>query len=147
VLGSASAWSAPLVGGGLDAVYARGMPGRLAWLGYVEVDGGTLVTGALQLAALTVRAGVGVRFAAIDLQAGATALPIWVSNGAGDQTVLLGGNVAARLRLPLAVGLRAVIAVGADAFATRSVYTFAASSVVGTPWVSPYLAVGLEFTP
>jgi hypothetical protein len=74
-------------------------------------------------------------------------LPIWVSNGGGDQTVLLGGNVAARLRLPITAAVRAMIAVGADAFATRSVYAIAAATTVGTPWVSPYLAVGLEFTP
>jgi len=147
LVGTASAWSAPLVGGGLDAVYARGAPGRLGWLGFLEADGGGLASGALHLDAVTARAGVGVRWAAVDVRAGITAMPVWVSNGGGDQTVLWGGNLAARLRLPLTAAVRGVLAVGADAFATRSVYTIAATAVVSTPWLAPYVAVGVEVTP
>src|SRR5262249_4184626 len=144
VLGAASAWSGALVGGGLDVAVSRGEP---AWLGFAEASGGALVTGDLRLAAATGRAGVGDRVGALGLRAGAAAAPIWVSTGAGDRTVLVGGGVEARLRVPVSGGVRAVLAAGVDAFAVRSAYQVSATTTIDTPWVAPYAAAGVEITP
>lgn len=151
-LGAASAWSSVMAGGGVDVAIARG-----TWLAAAEVEAGQLVEGDLHLGDAVVRLGGGWRRGALELRAGATVAPVWVGNGAGDSTVLAGGGASARLRVPVARDVRFVLAVGVDAFATRSEYVIETSEPgaagatmteqVATPWLAPWVAVGAEVTP
>lgn len=141
-LGTVAAWPGALVGGGAEIAVSRG-----TWLGFAGVEGGALASGALTLRGAPVRVGGGWRTGSVELRAGATAMPLWVATGPGDQTVLVGGGVSARLRLPVAPGVRVVLVAGVDAYATRSEYRVTAASTIETPWVAPYAAAGVEVAP
>ncbi len=145
VVGSAAAWSAPMAAVGLDVAAARGR-----WLVAAALGAGKLVDGDLRLGGGTARLGAGVRAGRLDVRAGVVLVPVWVSNGAGDRTVLVGGGASARLRIPIGPDLRLVLAAGIDVFATRTQYTV--QSTVGsmvtlsTPWVAPWGGAGAEVT-
>lgn len=139
VVGSAAAWSAPMAAVAIDVAAVRGR-----WLGAAELGAGKLVAGNLHLGGGTVRLGAGVRVGNLDVRAGLVLLPVWVSNGAGDQTVLVGGGASARLRIPVAPDLRLVVAAGIDAFATRTEYTVGAMTTLSTPWLAPWGGAGAE---
>lgn len=145
LVGSASVWSAPLAAVGLDIAAARGR-----WLVAAELGAGKLVDGDLHLGGGTVRLGGGVRAGRLDVRAGLVLAPVWVSNGAGDRTVLVGGGASARLRIPLAPDLRLVLAVGVDGFATRTQYTVTSAvgsmTTLSTPWLAPWGGAGAEVT-
>ncbi len=90
------------------------------------------------------RASGGVRVGGVELRAGLTVAPILVSNGRGDQTVLVGGGASARVRLPISRALGVVVATGADAFANRTDYAVAPMTKLSTPWLAPWAATGVE---
>lgn len=138
-LGAAAGWSGVLAGLAVDVVIPR-----RGWSVFAELEGGAMVTGDLHLEGAIARAGVVARLAALELRAGATVAPILTTDGAGDRTVLVGAGTSARLRVPLDTSLRAVIAAGVDAFATRTAYLRAGMPTVTTPWLAPWLAVGVE---
>jgi len=142
VLGGAAAWQSALAGVQIDLALPRD-----AWLFAIEAGGATLIDGPLRLTAAVVRLGGGVRFGARELRAGATLAPVIVSEGAGDQTVLLGAGASARLRLPISSSVRVLVATGGDVFATRTTYLRDGMQVMTTPRAAPWLAVGMEVTP
>jgi hypothetical protein len=142
VLGGAAAWQSALGGVQIDIALPRD-----AWLFAIEAGGATLIDGPLGLTAAVVRLGGGVRLGALELRAGATLAPVIVSEGAGDQTILLGAGASARLRLPLSSSVRVVVATGGDVFATRTTYVRDGMQVLTTPRAAPWLAVGMEVTP
>jgi hypothetical protein len=142
ISGAAAQWSGLLAGASIDVAVPRGR-----WIVTAEVGGGELIAGGLDLRAATIRAGGGVRTGWIDLRAGLTLAPVEVTSGFGDATVLAGAGASARLRVPVADGLRVVIAAGADAYATRTEYTMNGMPFTATPWLAPWLAAGVEVTP
>ena len=91
-----------------------------------------------------VRASAGVRVDWLDLRAGVVLVPVLVSTGAGDATVLAGGGASARAVVPVSPLLRAVVAAGLDVFATTTEYRLAGMSVLTTPRWAPWLAAGIE---
>lgn len=131
-----------MAGASVDVAVTRGR-----WLAVVDVGGGELIDGNLKLSNAVLRVGGGVRTGDVELRAGLTLAPIWVGNGAGDSTVLVGAGASARLRVPIASGVRLVVAAGADAFATRTEYALAGMSTIATPWLAPWVAAGFEVTP
>lgn len=141
VLAGAAAWERTLAGVSIDFVVPRGM-----WLFALEAGGGQLVGGPLALSTAVGRVGGGARFGALELRAGATIMPVFVGSGAGDRTVLVGGSASARVRFDVSDGVRAVLAVGGDAFATRTTYMLNGMTLLATPHAAPWVAVGLELT-
>ena len=141
-LGGASAFTGTLAGGALDFTFGGG-----PWLFDGSVGGGALTSGPIHGDDVMMRLGVGYRIGWLDLLANATVAPLIVRDGAGDFTVLLGGGASARVRIPVADRVHAVIAAGADVFATRTEYTFAGLGVTETPLVAPWFAAGVELAP
>jgi len=139
VLGAVSSWSGTLGDLALDIAipYDR-------WLVAIEVGGGQLMNSALNLTAAIARVDVGAHYRMLEARVGLTAAPVIVSNGAGDQTVLLGANLSLRARLPLARTLSGVLVLGCDAFATRTTYQLDSTATIATPRLAPWLAAGLE---
>lgn len=134
--GSASAWVGMLAGGALDVSLAHGR-----FVGAVELAAGERVLGDLHVTALPLRASAGWRAGGLELRGGAVAAPLFVSDGTGDQTVLLGATASARLHAG-----RFVFAAGADAFATRTTYQLRMTTIQ-TPWIGPWIALGMELAP
>ncbi len=141
-LGGASAFTGTLAGGALDFTLGGG-----PWLFDGSVGGGALVDGPIHGDDVIVRIGGGYRIGWLDVIASATFAPLIVSDGAGDVTVLLGAGASARLRIPIAERVHAIIAAGADVFATRTEYTSVGADVTETPLVAPWVAAGVELAP
>jgi len=141
VIGNAAQWTGTLAGATIDVTVPRG-----AWFAALDVGGGTLVGGGLHLSGGVVRTGIGTRVGWLDLRASATFVPIDVTDGAGDFTILAGAGASARLRIPLPERIELVIAGGADAFATRTEYSVG-GAMIATPWVAPWFGAGIEVTP
>lgn len=140
--GTSAVWSGVLAGASADFVGPAG--GTLV---AVEFGAGTLVGGDLHATTAVARAGLAKRIGVLELRGGLTLVPINVSDGSSDTTVLVGGNASARLRLPITTGVRAVLAAGADAYATRTEYLRAGMAPASTPLVAPFFGVGIELTP
>jgi len=140
VVGMAAQWSGTLAGAAIDVQLAHG-----DWFAAVDLGGGTLVDGTLHMTGGLARASIGRRVDRLDVRGGATFAPINVANGAGDTTILVGAGVSARVRFPIDA-LDFVIAVGADAFATRTEYRIS-TMTVATPWLAPWIGAGIEVTP
>ena len=140
--GGAAGWDGILGGLTVDAALARG-----GWLAAIDVTGGTLVDNSVSLSTAVIRLSGGARAGLFELRGGLTLAPLVVQSGAGDRTVLVGAGASARLRLPLAPRLRGVLAVGVDAFATRTEYLVDGMQAMATPRIAPWLAAGLEVTP
>jgi len=141
-LGAAAAWSHALGGLAIDVAQVSGS--RVV---AIEAGAGTLVGSPLRLTAGVVRIGGGLRAGIAELRATATVVPLYVSDGAGDATVLWGIGASARLRIPLVAGVRAVLATGVDLFATRSTYIVEQMPVLETPRAAAWLAAGIEVAP
>jgi hypothetical protein len=139
VLGAAASWDHVLG----NLVFDVAIP-HDRWLVAFELGGGALMNSSVHLAAAIVRADAGVRIGLVEARLGLTAAPVIVTDGAGDQTVLLGANVSLRARLPLAAGVRGILAVGGDVFATRTVYRIEGKPALTTPQLAPWIAAGLE---
>lgn len=139
LVGCAAAWGNPLGGISADVVLPVG-----AGIVAIEAGVGEVLGGSVQLAAGVVRIDGGWRSSWLELRAGATLVPIDVSTGAGDATVLVGAGASARVRLPLSDGVHAILAVGADAFATRTHYQLAGMAAFATPAFAPWLGAGVE---
>lgn len=112
-----------------------------------ELGMGTLVGGDLHATTGLVRLGVGTRVDVLELRAGLTVVPLRVSDGSADATVLVGAGASANLRIPVTRGVHAVVLVGGDAFATRTEYLRAGMMPTSTPMIAPYFAAGVEVTP
>jgi hypothetical protein len=139
VLGGVSGWA-----GVLGVLAADVTVPRDGWLFAIELGGGKLVDSTLNLSAAVLRGGGGLRAGPLEVRLGLTAVPMIVTSGAGDQTVLLGANASMRVRIPLSDGMRGILAAGADVFATRTEYRLEGMSVMTTPRAVPWLAAGLE---
>jgi len=142
VLGSAAGWQYPFGGLGIDVALPSGH-----WLLAAEASGGTLIGAPLQLAAAVIRISGGLRAGPLELRGGATLVPVLVDDGAQDQTLLAGAGASVRLRVPIAGTMRAVLAGGIDAFATRTTYLRDGMAVLVTPRIAPWIAAGVEITP
>ncbi len=142
-LGVASSWQTTFAGGAVDVAIPSGRA-----LFAVEVGGGTLLGANLRMNAMTARLAAGVRVHdLVELRAGLTLAPIFVADGLGDRTVLAGGHASARVHIPLVARVHAVLAAGADIFATRTEYRVGGMTVLATPRIAPLLSLGLEVTP
>jgi hypothetical protein len=141
VLATAAAWSDPLAGVAVDVAIPRGQ-----WLAAFDLGAGKLMGDTLGLFDLVLRAGGGLRGDWIDVRVGLTVVPLMVTTGVGDQTVLVGGGASVRVRVPLTRTTRLVAALGVDAFATRTEYEIGAE-MIATPWLMPWLGVGIEVAP
>ena len=142
VVGSVAAWSSMVAGGAIDVAIPRGR-----WLIAFDLGGGQLLNDdQLELSAAVVRGGGGVRYGWLDVRAGLTLVPINVTTGTGDQTVLVGAGASVRLRVPITELVRFVVAGGADAFATRTEYRTNAT-MTETPWLAPWFGAGIEMAP
>ncbi|HUJ60178.1 MAG TPA: hypothetical protein VLX92_16845 [Kofleriaceae bacterium] len=139
VLGGAAAWDNAIGGVTLDLAIPRGR-----FVAAFEVGGGDAIGGPVELVAGIVRASAGLRAGWLELRAGLVAMPLLVTTGTGDQTMLLGAGASARLRVPILPGMHGLVAAGADAFATRSQYQLDGATVLTTPQLAPWLAIGLE---
>jgi hypothetical protein len=139
VLGAAASWDHVLG----NLVFDVAIP-RDRWLVAFELGGGALMNSSVHLAAAIVRADAGVRIGLVEARLGLTAAPVIVTDGAGDQTVLLGANGSLRARIPLAAGVRGILSVGGDVFATRTVYRIEGKPALTTPQLAPWIAAGLE---
>ena len=139
LLGGVAAWDGGLGDVAVDVTLPRG-----GWLVAIELGGGQLLDGELGLTTMVARLDAGLRRGPLELRAGLTAAPVFVTRGAGDQTVLVGGNASARLRLPVAAAMRVIVAAGCDAFATRTEYRVAGRPALATPQLAPWLAAGVE---
>jgi hypothetical protein len=142
VVGAVAGWDGMLGGVTADVVLPRGW-----WLAAIEVGGGELVAGRIDLETAVIRASVGMRTGMFELRAGVTGAPVIVSSGGGDRTVLVGGGASARLRIPIAARVRAVLAGGLDVFATHTEYLVGGMPAMATPRAAPWFAVGMELTP
>jgi hypothetical protein len=142
VVGAAASWGHTLGGVGIDV----GLPRKHV---LVAIEGGaaTLVDGPVRMNAAVIRLGGGVRSGPFELRATGTVVPLVVSSGAGDKTVLFGGGVAARVRIPVADRVRAIVGAGVDVFATRTTYIVGGMTALTTPRTAPWVALGLELTP
>lgn len=139
VFGAVAGWDGALGQLAVDLAVRR--PG---WLMAVQLGGGQLLGGAVQLTTAIARADVGLRRGALEVRGGLTVAPVFVSNGVGDQTVLVGGNASARLRVPLGRAAYGVAELGCDVFATRTEYRLAGMASLTTPQLAPWLAAGVE---
>jgi hypothetical protein len=142
LMGTSAVWDGVVAGGSADLVG----PVRGALVA-VEFGGGALVGGDLHATTAIVRAGLATRISVLELRAGLTLVPLQVTDGTTDTTVLVGGGASARLRLPIATGVRVVLAAGADAYATRTEYFRAGMAPASTPMVAPFFGAGIELTP
>ena len=138
VLGNVSGWDGMLGGLALDLTVPRG-----TWALTVEAGGGELIESSLHLLAGVVRVAPALRFQGLELRAGVTLAPLLVTSGAGDQTVLAGANASVRMRVPVATGIHAILAVGVDAYATRTQYRIE-TMTIATPWLAPWVGAGIE---
>ena len=142
-LGAVSSWPHALAGAAVDVAVASGS--RLV---AVELGGATLIAAGLRMTTMTARIGAGLRpHEAVELRAGVTLAPVFVSDGAGDRTALVGGHAAVRLRFALQARVRMIVAAGADVFATRTEYRVGGMPVFATPRIAPSLGLGIEVTP
>ena len=139
VLGSASGWSGVLAAGAVELVIPRA-----GFLVAGELSGGALVAGKVGLIAALARLDLGVRLGLLELRGGVTLAPVEVRTGAGDRTLLAGGNASARIRVPLIGSTRGVLAAGVDVFATRTSYLLDGAVVTTTPRIAPWIAAGME---
>lgn len=139
VTGSLARWDGALAAGALELV----LPQRRFVIA-IEAGGGTMPGGAVDLIAGVVRLDAGVRFGMLEVRGGATFAPLIVQTGAGDSTLLAGGNASARVRIPLTAATRAVLALGADVFATRTTYLLDGMTALSTPRIAPWLSAGME---
>lgn len=142
VLGGAAAWQHTLGGLAIDLSLLRGR-----WVFALDAGGSQVIDGSMTLSTATLRLGVGARVGMFELRAGPTFAPIFVNDGVGDRTVLVGGGASARLRVPIVDGVRVVVAGGADAFATRTTYIANDMALLTTPRIAPWIAAGVEVTP
>ena len=139
VLGGAAAWDGTLGGMALDMVVPRG-----GVVLAVEAGGARLFGGALDVTAATVRATAGVRAGWLEVRGGLTFVPVFVTTGAGDATVLAGAGASARVLVPISPALSGVIGGGLDVFATRTEYRITGMPALTTPRWAPWLALGIE---
>ncbi|HEU0035017.1 MAG TPA: hypothetical protein VFQ53_30535 [Kofleriaceae bacterium] len=139
VVGALAAWDGMLGGAAVDASLPAGR-----WLVALDAGIATNLDGPLGITTTPVRASLGRRVGPIELRAGGVVAPIVVSDGIGDRTVLAGASTSARVRGTLGGGLRLVLAIGVDAFATRTEYREAGMTVATTPRLAPWLATGIE---
>ncbi len=139
VTGTAAAWGQALGGASLDVALPVG-----SGLFAIEAGAGDVLGGNITLIASVVRVDAGYRFGALELRGGATLMPLVVTTGAGDTTVLVGAGASARVRPTIVPGLRAVLAAGADAFATRTRYELNGMAALATPAWAPWVALGVE---
>ncbi|MBL0220295.1 MAG: hypothetical protein IPQ07_41300 [Myxococcales bacterium] len=114
------------------------------YLGIIEVEGGAIAGGDVALIAAVVRVDGGLRTSVFELRAGLTIAPIYVRTGAADLTALIGGNASVRIRIPVTRAARAVLALGADVFVTRTSYLLDGATVMTTPRAAPWVAAGME---
>lgn len=142
VLGGASRWDGALANVALDVAMANDR-----WLGAIEGGAGWLLGSQVDLTSASFRVVGGVRFGWVELRGGLTLVPITVSDGTGDRTLLVGGGGSARLRLPITRSTRVVIATGVDVFATRTEYERERMTIATTPWLAPWAAMGIEVSP
>ncbi|MBL0216278.1 MAG: hypothetical protein IPQ07_20630 [Myxococcales bacterium] len=142
VLGSAAGWEGVRsVLGAASLDLAQPVRG---YLGIIEVEGGAIAGGDVALIAAVVRVDGGLRTSVFELRAGLTIAPIYVRTGAADLTALIGGNASVRIRIPVTRAARAVLAVGADVFVTRTSYLLDGATVMTTPRAAPWVAAGME---
>ncbi|HEY5920503.1 MAG TPA: hypothetical protein VIV11_02480 [Kofleriaceae bacterium] len=144
-IGGVAGWERLLVGGGVEVtlpVRARVGIDAIA----VELGGG-IASGPVSLKAALARIGVGMRSGLFEVRVGATVAPIFVADGAGDSTLLVGGGASVRLRVPVASRARALFGVGVDAFATQTEYRINGVEVFTTPRYAPWFGAGVEVTP
>lgn len=139
VIGSVAAWDSALPGLALDVVVPRH-----TWLAALEVGGARFSSGGLDATAASLRASAGVEGAWYELRTGITLVPLFVTTGAGDRTLLVGAGASGRVFAPLGDGVRAVLAAGVDVFATRTEYRISGMTALMTPRSSPWLAAGVE---
>jgi hypothetical protein len=143
VVGGVAGWDRALGGALIDVTLPRGARGLIA----IEAGGGTLLGSGVHLTSALARLSGGVRLGIVELRAGAVLAPVFVSDGVGDTTLLAGATASTRVRIPISPQLRAVFAIGLDAFATRTEYQLAGMSVLTTPRLAPWLGIGMELTP
>jgi hypothetical protein len=142
-LGAVSSWPHALAGGAVDVTIPAGTK-----LVAFELGGATLVAADVRMNTMTARLAAGIRpHEVFELRAGVTVAPIFVSDGAGDRTVLVGGHATMRLHFAVSPGVHAVVAAGADVFATRTEYRANGMSLFVTPRFAPSVGLGLEVTP
>lgn len=141
-VGGVAGWGRALGGAGIDVAIPLG-PGLFA----LELAGATLLGEGVHLTAGVARVGGGLRLGIAELRAGLVLAPVFVSDGVGDTTILGGGSASIRVRPELTRQLRAVFAVGVDAFASRTEYRIAGMSELTTPRFAPWFGVGMEVSP
>lgn len=141
-IGGIAGWERLVGGAAIDVTVPIGR-GLFA----ADLGASTLTGGELSLTAATARIGGGVRVGLLELRAGLTLAPVFVSDGSGDRTVLVGAGASVRLRVPVSPRARGVFALGADAFATQTEYRSAGMTVMTTPRVAPWTGAGIEVTP
>jgi hypothetical protein len=134
--GGAMAWTSTLANASADVALGRGR-----WRAAIELAGSQRVAGVLHVTGATVRLCGALRAGELELRGGAVIAPTWVSDGVGDQTTLVGATASARVH----VG-RLLLAVGLDAYATQTTYSYQAMTVT-TPWIAPWVAAGVELVP
>jgi len=139
VVGSVAAWDSALPGIALDLVVPRD-----GWSAALDIGGARLASTSVAATAAVIRATAGVGGRWYELRGGLTLVPLFVSSGLGDQTVLVGAGASGRLFAPLGGHTRGVLAAGVDVFATRTEYRLAGVTALATPRSSPWLAAGVE---
>lgn len=139
VLGGATGWQRALGGIGFDL--ALPVHGALATF---EAGGGTISDHGVAGVVGTLRVGAGTRSAWLEARGGLTLVPLVVTSGVGDRTVLVGAGVSLRARLPITSGVRGLLAGGVDAFATHTEYRIDGMSAMVTPRWAPWGALGIE---
>ena len=138
LVGGVAAWDSALPGIAVDLALPRG-----SWLAALEV-GGARLAGTVDVTAAVIRMSAGVGGRWYELRGGLTLVPLVVTSGLGDQTVLIGAGASGRVFAPLYDGVRGVLAAGVDVFATRTEYRLAGVTALATPRSSPWLAAGVE---
>jgi hypothetical protein len=137
--GGASQWNGLLATAGLGVV----VPAGTHWIG-IDASAGRVVTGTLHLDAGLVRVSAVGRKGVFEARGSVVAAPIFVGDGNGDTTVLFGLGASVSARLPITRTARFVMTGGADVFATRTEYAVAGMPVASTPWLAPWMTLGLE---
>jgi hypothetical protein len=139
LLGTVASWDNTLTAGSLELAIPVGSA-----IVAIAAGGGELVTGKLSLYTAALRIDGGVRYGWVEARAGAVVVPVFVTSGKGDTTLVAGVGASVRARVPVASGVRAVLAAGVDAFADRTQYKVAGMTDVATPWWAIWAGLGVE---
>jgi hypothetical protein len=129
----------------LDAGW-EAVPGFGAYVtaGYRQTNSAD-VSSSLVLRELPFRAGITLRRRGLELRAGGIARPRFVEGPRSYRAASWGAAVSVVARLTLTSKIVLVLTAGLDLFRTRMVFALNDGAALTTPWLSPWVGVGIAW--